>query len=215
MNSFLDDIPAIDWHNLDAAYSATSMILERLAADKPTLRALVERAGTDPAIFAKCEEHALDDKIVLYDDLERGFRIRLRLSTSNQYERAHTHRFTFTTLVMRGMYYQNWYESDKPFDDGVSLDDLRTICTREDGPGTCFTISHDAIHSTVTAPDTISLLMRGPAMKDKALIINTETGHSWYRVGEKDETAARRVEKQMSRTRYQEWVNKLTGYGLI
>jgi hypothetical protein len=215
MATFLDDLPPIDWSDLMAASAQTQSALRRLGADKKALRELVYAVETTPRLLAKCEKHALDDKIVIYDDLERGFRIRLRLATSDQHERAHQHRFSFSTLILRGMYHQAWYYTDQVLDENVDVAAIRPVCLRDEPAGSAFTIHHNVIHATMADPDTISLIMRGPAAKDRAIITHKETGRVWFRYGEKDESEERRKKVQMPLETYLEWRNKMEGYGLI
>lgn len=215
MSTLLDDLPPLDWSDLLGVSEISQKILRTLAADKSALRELVYAVETNPRLMAKCELHALDDKIVLYDDLDRGFRIRLRLATADQHERAHTHRFSFSTLILRGMYHQAWYETDAVLDENVDVSSIKPVCYRDERAGSAFTIHHNAIHATQADPDTISLIMRGPAAKDRAIITQKETGRVWFRYGEKDETPERREKIRMPLEKYLEWRNKLEFYGLI
>lgn len=216
MATLLDDLPALDWSDLVTVGEATRKILYDLASDKKALRELVYAVETTPRLMDKCELHALDDKIVIYDDLERGFRIRLRLATADQHERAHTHRFSFSTLILRGMYHQAWYQTDQALDDeNVDISSIKPVCYRDEPAGSAFTIHHSALHATQADYDTISLIMRGPAAKDRAIITHKETGRVWFRYGEKDETPERREKVRMPFERYLEWRNKMEDYGLI
>lgn len=210
MKTFLDDVPAIDWTDIERAHQTTTTILRTLAADRLTLRRLALGVEKDPRRFEKCEIHSLDDKIVLYDALEeRGFRIRFRLATTYQDERPHTHRFSFSTLILRGMYHQAWYRADAELDDSLDVAKLVQVCARDELSGSAFTIHHSAIHSTMTPPDTISLVIRGPAEKTRALIAHKDSGRVWWRYGEADEPPERREEVRMPLDRYRAWCRTL------
>jgi hypothetical protein len=216
VKTFLDDLGPIDWDDLEQAHAVTTRALRQLAADKPALRALVLGVEHAPALFDKCELHSLDDKIVIYDAMEsRGFRIRLRLATAYQDERPHTHRFSFSTLILRGMYQQCWYTAGQPLDEHVDVASIVPVCARHEPAGSAFTIHHDAIHSTMTPPDTVSLVMRGPAAKRRAIITHKESGRVWFRYGEKDEPRERREEVKMPLARYRQWCRRLEAYDLI
>jgi hypothetical protein len=214
--TFLDDVPPVDWDDIETAHVATTAVLQRLANDRETLRALVLGVEDDPALLGKCEIHSLDDKIVIYDALERSrFRIRLRLATSYQDERPHNHRFSFTTLILRGRYHQTWYRARAPLDEGIDVADIEPVCSRDEPAGSGFTIHHDTLHSTVTPVDTVSLLMRGPSAKKRAILTHKPSGRVWWRYGETDEPPERREEVRMPLARYHEWCRRLEAYGIL
>ncbi len=210
----LKDLPRLNWMDLDETNRICTDILQKMS-DRAVLRSLVERTENDPELFALCETHALDDKIVLHNDLPNGYRIRLRLANDEQYERAHNHRFSFTTLILHGTYYQRWYEVNGPVGDQTTLADVKPVCIREEPQGSIFTIDHDTIHSTLTSKDTISLVICGPAMKDKAFIIRMDSGEVWYKVGKSLETEERKKEVLMTRERFAFWKSKLEKYEVI
>jgi hypothetical protein len=112
---------------------------------------------------------------------------------------------------------------------------VRTVCVHEDTAGDCFTIHHEAVHSTpFPERDTITLVLRGPAVKDRAPVLFMESrgndqanrtadqepdaaerGHLFWRVGEKDESPERRAERRMSHQTYTAWLSRFEAYGLI
>jgi hypothetical protein len=190
--------------------------LQQLAADPAELGRLLENAGKDASLFSKCESHPLDDKIVIYDAMEdRNFRIRFRLATAYQDERPHNHRFSFTTLILRGVYHQTFYDTNSSLDDELNVDDLMPIYVREDHAGASMTIHHEAIHSTIAPPDTVSLLLRGPAEKRRAIIAHKSSRQIEWRSGETDETPERRASVAMTREQYDRWCARLSEMSLV
>ncbi|MDP9151242.1 MAG: hypothetical protein M3O36_15050 [Myxococcota bacterium] len=214
--TFLDDVPVIDWTDFAASSRASIAVLRRLANDPALLRDLLLSVPHDDRLWKKCESHSLDDKIVLYDGLGRnGFRIRLRLATAYQDERPHAHRFTFSTFIMRGSYIQTLYHSQYETQEELVGRFFTSVVDRQERAGSAFTIRHDTLHSTIAPPDTVSLILRGPAMKDRAIIAHQATGEVWWRMGEGQEDAERRAAVRMDRERYDFWVDRLGQYGLI
>lgn len=211
-----DEVMVDNWDDIESVYDETTRALVRVAADRELLRRMVLEVERTPALFSKCERHELDDKIVLYDAMnERGFRVRLRLATSYQDERPHEHRFTFSTLILRGSYRQTLYEALPCPEGGFQVGTLRIATERREPEGSLFTIHHSVIHSTISAVDTISLVLRGPPAKKRAMIALKAHDRIEWREGEGDESAERRETVRMGIDRYREWVTRMTDYGVI
>lgn len=240
-----DRLEPFDWNDLAEVSRRTEPLLRKIFADKTLFEALVRGSRTVPALWSKCEEDVVEDKIVLYDDPSRGFRLRLRMAKVVQEELAHEHRFSFTTLVLNGRYLHRTYHLDREFGPGVTADDFAPVWVHEDGPGDVFTIHHSAIHSTPLAePGTITLILRGPAMKERAPVlfreervsvlspreqaeqlegavpgeaepVEAERGTFFWRVGEASESKTRRGKRQMSPDAFERWVDYMSASGLF
>lgn len=208
-------LPTIEWTTIETAYPAVSKALDMLSADKELLTALVHHSWQSDHLRAKCEIHSLDDKIVLWDEPERGYRVRLRLAHTQQYERVHNHRFSFGAKILHGQYEQNLYRSNHELNENAKPEDFRVVSSRIEPAGSVLCIDHNQLHTTLTPPDTISLMIQSPAKKRKAFIMRLSDGNVWWRLGEVDETSERRQEVLMDQTTYDNWVQKLVGLGLI
>lgn len=215
-DNFLDDLPAINWDDLPAAAAIAEPALRRVAGDKSFLRGLLAAVPGDPNLFSKCESDTVEDKIVLYDDEQRGIRIRLRLATTEQRELAHSHRFSFSNLVLRGSYKHRNYQCRGEFSQESTAEDVVPVCIHEDSPNHCFTIHHSAVHATpLEAEGTISLVLRGPAVKRRAPVVPRTGGRPFERIGEAEESAERRKLRQMSAVKFDEWCRRLEEYKII
>ncbi|MFB7947256.1 hypothetical protein ACFC6L_20330 [Kitasatospora phosalacinea] len=232
---FFRNIPDLDWEDITGVHRVAAPVLAQIAGNRELMRELVLGARQDEQLWPKCEEGVVEDKIVLWDDPDRGYRLRLRMSTGHQEEMPHQHRFSFSNLVLRGTYLHRNYQVDGTFGEGTTVEDVHTLCVHEDIAGHCFTIHHDAVHSTpLPTLGTINLVLRGPAVKDVAPVLfvegrggkassgsrfeepeTAERGHVFYRVGEKDESQERRSERRMSEAGYQDWVRRLEDWDLI
>lgn len=237
----LESLPPIDWEDFETAAEITQKAIRAFVADKKLFRTLVEAAPEDPYLWSKCEQDVVEDKIVLWDDIDKGLRIRLRMSTGHQERLAHSHRFSFTNMVLRGKYVHWGYTSGPEFDGKTKLDDVKTVYQQDDIAGDVFTIHHEALHST-PFPElgTVSLVFRGNPVKERAPVMFKEAraraeaitdlvgmdstevepavaaaGTFFWRVGEERENAARRAQRQMTLARHAEWVTRLTEWGII
>jgi predicted metal-dependent enzyme (double-stranded beta helix superfamily) len=207
-------LPSVDWSDLEQAAETTRQIALRIGDDHALLRALVDRAAVVPQLREKCEIHTLDDKIVIWDEQDRGLRIRLRLANTTQYERVHNHRFSFTAYLLSGTYYHTLYATDQPLDETADVTRFWPRSVREERTGDIITLHHQQLHTTLTAPDTISLMIQSPAQKRRAFMIRRSDGEVWWRVGAADEDEARRREVRMSDERLDYWRQRLAELGV-
>jgi hypothetical protein len=216
----------IDWTDLDRATAITDELLHELAADKDTLRMLVERAAEDDDLLVQCECHRLLDKIVLYDGLDRGFRVRLHISTSDHLDRPHDHRFSFSSLILAGSYKQVRHrivgELPEEIAEDIQEDHEAVAVPARVEPefataeqvGSFYTIHHSVIHTTIMEDNTVSLFIRGPAEKERSLITDRDTGRLWWRYGAQAETPERRAKKVMDISKFEMRRRKLEHLGV-
>ncbi|MFS0696657.1 hypothetical protein [Streptomyces nitrosporeus] len=213
--ALMASLPSVRWDDIEAAAEITTAIARRIGDDRPLLRTLVARALHTPELRAKFECHALDDKIVIWDDQEKGLRIRLRLANTDQYERVHNHRYSFTAYILHGAYRHTLYATDQPLDETADVSRFWAHFVREEPAGRCITLDHEQLHTTVTEPETISLMIQSPARKKRAFMIRRDDGQVWYRYGAADESAERRLEVAMSDDRLHHWLSRLKAFGLL
>jgi hypothetical protein len=239
---FLAKLDPIDWNlPLIDLHLHNQAILRRLAADKGLFRELIAYSREDPYIWSKCEEDIVEDKIVLWDDMDRNIRVRLRMSTAPQQRLAHCHRFSFSNLVLKGEYIHWHYHPLPSFDEDSRLDDVVEVGQCVDRAGDVFTIHHDTLHSTpFTAVETVSLVLRGNPVKERAPVMfkeprgreeahkqresslpleiepeQAQIGEFFWRVGEEGETPERRQERQMRRSQVDYWIERFEDCGLL
>jgi hypothetical protein len=211
----MEALPPIDWTTVETAYPEANHALDVISGDRELLARLVQHAWTNPLLRAKCEIHSLDDKIVLWDNPEKGQRIRLRLAHTQQYERVHNHRFSFAARILSGSYFQNLYDTTRPLDESANASDFSVVSSRIEPAGSTVCIDHSQLHTTLTPPQTVSLMIQSPAKKRRAFIIRMSNGEVWWRVGEADESAQRRQEVTMDDATFWRWVTTLEELGLV
>ncbi|MFB8199379.1 hypothetical protein [Kitasatospora purpeofusca] len=194
--TYADALRGLDWGDAAKVEAATADPLAHLAEDRIALRRAVEDARTDAHLRSLCEHYDILDKIVLHDD-ESGFRIRLHLFGDEHYDRPHNHRWTYSARVISGRYTHTIYGTEDGFDETTNVAGLQAKMVRSENPGHSYTLHHTMVHAAVADPDTVSLVVRGPAVKDRFLVTDRDTGQVWWQHGaateSPDEAAAKRM----------------------
>jgi hypothetical protein len=193
LESLLTDIGAVDWHDLTAVTAASDKLLTVLDNDRSALRALAETAVAEPRLLRLCEHYDILDKLVLHDD-PSGWRLRLHVFLPGYFDRPHNHRWTYVSRILSGSYTHTLYGTDEQLDDTVAPTTLTARMIRTEQPGHTYTL----IHSMVAAPYTASLIVRGPAVKDRFVVTDRVTGQSWWQYGAATEDPAEAARKRMS-----------------
>lgn len=225
----------IDWADFERAAEVSRECLERVSGDPQALTRLLVTAINSPPLRAKAETHQLLDYFVIYDALDRGFRLRLHVSTSDHLQRPHDHRFDFSTRILCGSYehciiqcskdpYSMSNEVDAlPFQDRAHPDP-RALLRNEDFPvakvedqrsGDTLSLHHSVVHTVLTTAGTVSLVLRGPARRRRSFIFDRGDQSLWWRFGQQDEISARREAKIMSDAKVASALGDLRALGII
>lgn len=203
--SILDSLGPVDWTDMETAASVTQDAVRALVSHPTELRDLVYGVEERSDLLGMSETLRLDDKIVLYEALEdRGFRLRLHVSKNLSREVPHNHRFPVTAFILRGVYYHKLYVCDVPLDEAVSVSNMKPVFVRDERAGACYTMPDDTIESNMTAHGTMSLLMRGPTAKERALGIDRESGKVFWKYGQKNESPEQLAKVRMSLDYYRD-----------
>ncbi len=211
--TFLDTLPSIDWSDFERASVESQSVLARLARERDTLTALVEGIQGDALLLSMCERHDVLDKLVLYDALDRGFRIRIHIASSTPAERIHAHRFSFSSLIMYGSYVHKFYTSLDP--SGTDLRNFQLIHVSTERDGSLYTMHHSVHHTTLMSDGMVSLIIRGTSEKKRAIIVDRDTGEHAYRVTDAQESEQHRRNVRMSVDILSEDIGKLRQLGII
>src|SRR5205823_774714 len=60
---------------------------------------------------------------------------------------------------------------------------LDAVMVRQETAGSAYALHHSMVHAVVAEPHTVSLVIRGPAVKDRFLVMDRKTGQSWWQYG--------------------------------
>lgn len=213
LSAALARVRATDWENLADVDRASGALLE-LVADHPDLLAqLLAMAREVAPLREMCESYDILDKVVLLNDAEAGYRLRLHVFRPGYFDRPHNHRWTYTSRILRGSYQHTLYAADGA--DELRPGTIRPFLVRQEIAGSAYTLHHSMVHAAVAEPWTISLILRGPAVKDEFTVMDQVTGEVWAQRGAAQETADERATKRMTDERYAEVERLLVANGLL
>jgi hypothetical protein len=166
-----------------------------------------------PGLLRLCEHYDILDKIVLCDD-PSGARLRLHIFLPGYFDRPHNHRWSYASTILRGEY-RHYLFGDVELDEQVDPASLRVLQARQEHVGHAYALHHTMVHAVVAEPFTVSLVFRGPAVKDRFLVMDRRTGESWWQYGASQEPAHSAEAKRMSPQRLSELTGWLRDWGLF
>jgi hypothetical protein len=217
MEAILGPLRALDgadgWNDIAAVETQTRKVLDALTADRRVVRDILRDLPGRPGLLALCEHYDILDKIVLWDD-PTGFRIRLHVFLPGYFDRPHNHRWSYASAIWRGRY-RHYLFGNVELDEEVLPRDLEAIMVREERVGDAYALHHSAVHAVVAEPRTVSLVIRGPAVKDRFLVMDRASGKSWWQYGAKRETPEEAAGKRMSVGRFRELRRLLDEWGVF
>ncbi len=202
-----------DWDDIDAVEATTRKVLEALVDDRSVIRRILTDLPGRPELLALCEHYDILDKIVLWDD-PTGFRVRLHVFLPGYFDRPHNHRWSYASTILRGEY-RHYMFGNVELDETVRPGDLDPVMIRQEQVGYTYALHHSMVHAVVAEPYTVSLVIRGPAVKDRFLVMDRKTGDSWWQYGAKLESAEEAAKKRMSVERFREMRGLLDEWGVF
>jgi hypothetical protein len=213
METIIEPLRSLDWEDTDAIEAATVKALAMLTSQRRMLRDILLDLPERPDLLGLCEHYDILDKIVLHDD-PSGVRVRLHVFLPGYFDRPHNHRWSYATAIVRGQY-RHYLFGDADLDESIDPASLKALMVRDEQPGSTYALHHTMVHAVVAEPYTVSLVIRGPAVKDRFLVMDRKTGQSWWQYGASQEPAYDAEQKRMSVERLAELTNSLREWDLF
>jgi hypothetical protein len=171
----------IDWSASQATAHQAGEVLDRLAGRPELLADLVRDialagAGADgPA----CESYPNMDKLVLWQSPDRAVRLRLHVFFPGYVDRPHNHRWSFVSRLVSGGYLHTLYgtEAEVLREVGEGHEPVPRYLRHEQRGGDYF-LADTMVHSLRVDEVTVSLLLRGPAVKDRYFTVLPPDGRT-------------------------------------
>lgn len=203
MDPVVEELCWIDWDDIDEVEVMCRKALDHLAATPSIVRERLNDLVNRPELLNLCEHYDILDKIVLDSRDDPGVRLRLHLFLPGYFDRPHNHRWSYASKILRG-HYRHYLFGNAEVDEQVEPTKLPVLHVREEPVGTTYALHHSMVHAVVAEPFTVSLVVRGPAVKRKFMVMDRHTNEAWWQFGAKDESEEVAEKKQMSRTRFSE-----------
>ncbi|WP_431043048.1 hypothetical protein ACQUSR_14910 [Streptomyces sp. P1-3] len=184
----------LDWEDLAVLHDQLAELLDELSTSE-WLTAAFDHVLATPELLVQSERLQELDRVVLVNDAASGVRVRLHVFRNREFDRPHNHRWTFGNRVLAGSYRHYLYGD---YEDLTTETTIGSPClVRDETPGTGYVIRHTLVHSVAAVPDTTSLIVRGPAAKDRFVVMNSETGEAWWQYGHHTEDEAEIAKRRL------------------
>jgi hypothetical protein len=213
MEAVVEPLRSLDWEDIDTVESASSKALNELVTDRDIVRSRLQDLPNRPELLGLCEHYDILDKVILHSD-ESGVRIRLHIFLPGYFDRPHNHRWSYASHILRGEY-RHYLFDNAELDEQVDPASLKALQVRQEHVGTSYALHHTMVHAVVAEPYTVSLVVRGPAVKDRFLVMDRQTGESWWQYGATQESVKEATRKQMTRTRLDELAGRMDEWELF
>ena len=205
----LPSLHSLDWDDLPAVQAGCAAAFDALTANRwALLSGLLVDLPHHEHLRQMCESYDFVDKLVIHNDPTDRYRVRLHRFRPGYFDRPHNHRWTFGSMILTGAYRHVQYGTDDGFED-ADLKDLTPLQIRTERAGDFYVLHHSAVHSVAADAGTVSLVLRGPAAKDRFRILDAPTGTALHVVGAKHETPAQREAKRMAPERLTDTVRNI------
>lgn len=208
----------VRWADGRASLDAAGAVFDAVVAEPGLLRTLVEDVAARGA--TGCESYPCMDKLVLWQSDDAATRLRLHVFSPGYADRPHNHRWSFASRILRGRYVHSVYGSeDDVLAAARSGSPVRPALVHEERAGSQYLLDHSLVHSLHTDEVTVSLLLRGPAVKAEYFTLEGPLAEDAspelvVSTGATLETAEVRASKAMSPERLDHVVAVLGGEGL-
>jgi hypothetical protein len=213
VEAIIEPLHSLDWEDADAVEHTCRKALTTLSEDPETIRRALLALPQRPDLLKLCEHYDILDKIVLHDD-ESGVRLRLHVFLPGYFDRPHNHRWSYASRILRGEY-RHYLFGDAELDTQIDPASLKALLVRQERVGSAYALHHTMVHAVVAEPYTVSIVLRGPAVKDRFLVMDRKTGKSWWQYGASQESADSAMQKQMSLERLTELAGWLRDWDLF
>ena len=211
----IKSLEKINWKDFNDIALKSSTVLGDIFNNRRIIDLFLKNVVKNNNLISLVEHYDFFDKLVIYIDKKDRFRIRLHVFSgedSNKH-RPHCHRWNYSSVILQGAYKHNIYGTEDKIDENTKINNLNPILVQEEKVGSIYTLSHKVFHSIAAQKDTVSMLIRGPALKDRFLIMDKKVNKIWWEYGRESETIEEIKNKSVSPENFKKIINKI--YNLV
>jgi hypothetical protein len=195
----------IDWDDPHAARKVAADIFDQVASRPEVLVALVEEVGRTGAAAEAGESYPRMDKLVLWQSADRAVRLRLHVFFPGYADRTHNHRWSFVSRIVSGGYVHSLYGSESDVMREIEGGRVPPVvyAGRVQASSEYF-LHHSMVHSLRAEEVAVSLVLRGPSVKDEYFTLEDGDGSAGlserllWSAGAARESSDERASKEMS-----------------
>jgi len=207
----IKSLEKINWKDFNDIALKSSTVLGDIFNNRRIIDLFLKNVVKNNNLISLVEHYDFFDKLVIYIDKKDRFRIRLHVFSgedSNKH-RPHCHRWNYSSVILQGAYKHNIYGTEDKIDENTKINNLNPILVQEEKVGSIYTLSHKVFHSIAAQKDTVSMLIRGPALKDRFLIMDKKVNKIWWEYGRESETIEEIKNKSVSPENFKKIINKI------
>ncbi|HSQ97294.1 MAG TPA: hypothetical protein VLL98_01085 [Rickettsiales bacterium] len=142
------------------------------------------------------EEYDFLTKISLYNTKNDKFRLRLHIFLPGYSNRIHYHRWDYCSCILKGGYKHYIYCSENEFKiNNYDISTLTPKCIQYEETWNFYYLENSLLHSVEAKPNSISLFLKFPSVKDKFIVIDKKNNNYWWQYGAKQETKEEKQNK--------------------
>ncbi|MDX3578111.1 hypothetical protein [Streptomyces sp. FL07-04A] len=168
-DSWLSQVPCLDTPDVAYVQHVSCSVLDRIAADRTLLTALVDAVLTDPDRLAASRVTLLLNRLSLWEAPDRSFEIRLNMNPRPENQLVpHDHCYAFATRILAGGYVHVVRRRTDGRRGPFTGADLQPAIVTLERPGSAYALDHSMVHQAVMAPGTVTLFVRGPRRKQRS-----------------------------------------------
>lgn len=210
-----DKVNHLNWEEPEKFFEEMRNILQTLAENRSLLAALVLGVRENSELMSLCERYDFFDKIVLLKDPANRFRLRLSIFSQVESNRPHFHRWSYGCLLLRGSYMHAIFGKEQMLEGNVECDSLIPLHLYKVTAGSSYFLHHSLVHAVKAEEGTVSLLLQGPPMKERFLVVDRKIKKQWWEYCTEKETFEERKRKQMSKERLDALTHQLKIWSII
>ena len=207
----IKSLEKINWKDFNDIALKSSTVLGDIFNNRRIIDLFLKNVVKNNNLISLVEHYDFFDKLVIYIDKKDRFRIRLHVFSgedSNKH-RPHCHRWNYSSVILQGAYKHNIYGTEDKIYENTKINNLNPILVQEEKVGSIYTLSHKVFHSIAAQKDTVSMLIRGPALKDRFLIMDKKVNKIWWEYGRESETIEEIKNKSVSPENFKKIINKI------